>query len=196
MILNIYTTEISSQRHFTASKVLFFCMQLIDSVARVASCYDTRSKVGISDNDQPNNTGNTDNGDDADMISSLKKILSLFTTYKSNIEKTHTSPFWQAMVLDTAAFVGYDASNNLKKYNQPIETNLSNSLPRISTRYAIDCQAVEINRMLSGNDDDEQTHCILSTPTSPIILAEFDTTTACIHSDPNPENRIVKRKKR
>lgn len=139
-----------------SSKALVTCMEVMDSLMKLAECYGFKSKDSLFNEVEVEEFGNSSRKDSIEA--SLRAVFTVFKNYRAKVE-SRGNPLWRALVLDDHSFAAYHASIRTKQFSYDFA-----SASEISTAFSVQFQSYELEHMM--NEKRGQTD-VSTAPNSP-----------------------------
>lgn len=167
-----------------SSKALVTCMEVMDSLMKLAECYGFKSVDSLVNEVEVPGFGALGRSDTVEA--SLRAVFTTFKNYRASIEN-RGNPLWRALVLDVHSFAAYHASIRMKQFSYDFA-----SASEISAAFSVQFQSYELEHMMNEEKGQKHVSTALSSPThmNNVASSNFN------NEDSSVSNRKGKRKRR
>lgn len=166
-----------------SSKALVTCMEVMDSLMKLAECYGFKSVDSLVNEVEVPGFGALGRSDTVEA--SLRAVFTTFKNYRASIEN-RGNPLWRALVLDVHSFAAYHASIRMKQFSYDFA-----SASEISAAFSVQFQSYELEHMMNEEKGQKHVSTALSSSThmNNVASSNFN------KEDSSVSNRKGKRKR-
>lgn len=167
-------------RYPTANKVYIICMELLDSIYKVARCYGCESINQIISNSRIDSSSDEDgipisfSYSDKSMENVLNKMFMTLRKYKTTMEEVRGNLFWKSLVLDTFSFTAFKSQEHIYFKNVMNQISISAIRPETDEQlaFALKSQATEIEKILNGGTSSQAAS--YNTSPADLVIIPYD----------------------